>query len=126
MDSAARLENQVELGGGHQPGDVEPGLGEEAADLAVGDRLVRREDCDPLRTQCVERRSTRARASSDGETGPVDEPLLERGVALDTVRPLAEAGAEVMVAGSAVFAGGPEAYGRNMAALRDAALGTMA
>ena len=51
---------------------------------------------------------------------------VDGGVALDTVRPLVEAGAEVMVAGSAVFAGGPEAYGRNVAALREAALGTMA
>lgn len=52
--------------------------------------------------------------------------MADGGVSLATARPLAQAGADLLVAGSAVFQGGPEAYGRNLAALRDAALGTMA
>lgn len=51
---------------------------------------------------------------------------VDGGVALDTARSLTEAGADLLVAGSAVFQGGPEAYGRNLAALRAAAAGTMA
>lgn len=51
---------------------------------------------------------------------------VDGGVSLKTARSLAQAGADLLVAGSAVFQGGPEAYGRNVAALRDAALGTLA
>jgi ribulose-phosphate 3-epimerase len=51
---------------------------------------------------------------------------VDGGVSLQTARSLAEAGADLMVAGSAVFQGGPGAYGRNLAALREAAMGTLA
>lgn len=51
---------------------------------------------------------------------------VDGGVSLKTARSLAQAGADLLVAGSAVFQGGPEAYGRNVNALRDAALGTLA
>jgi ribulose-phosphate 3-epimerase len=50
--------------------------------------------------------------------------MVDGGVNAETVRPLAQAGADLLVAGSAVFQGGPEAYGRNLQALRAAALGT--
>jgi ribulose-phosphate 3-epimerase len=60
-------------------------------------------------------------------TASRDIPIMvDGGVSLATARKLAEAGADLLVAGSAVFAGGPGAYGHNLAALRDAALGTMA
>ncbi|TNC74280.1 ribulose-phosphate 3-epimerase [Rubellimicrobium roseum] len=58
-----------------------------------------------------------------------DRPIrlqVDGGVSLKTARSLAQAGADVMVAGSAVFQGGPEAYGRNIRALREAAQGVMA
>lgn len=51
---------------------------------------------------------------------------VDGGVSLKTARSLAQAGADLLVAGSAVFQGGPEAYGRNVHALRDAAMGTLA
>lgn len=51
---------------------------------------------------------------------------VDGGVSARTARSLAQAGADLLVAGSAVFQGGAEAYGRNLAALRDAALGSMA
>lgn len=53
-----------------------------------------------------------------------DRPIrlqVDGGVSLGTVGRLAGAGADLLVAGSAVFAGGAEAYGRNLAALREAA-----
>lgn len=50
---------------------------------------------------------------------------VDGGVSLGTIRSLAAAGADLMVAGSAVFQGGPEDYGRNLAALREAAQGTL-
>lgn len=46
----------------------------------------------------------------------------------DTARLVAAAGADVLVAGSAVFKGGPAAYAANIAAIREAgemARGTM-
>jgi ribulose-phosphate 3-epimerase len=52
--------------------------------------------------------------------------MVDGGVSLATAHRLAQAGADLLVAGSAVFQGGPEAYGRNLAGLREAALGTMA
>ena len=51
---------------------------------------------------------------------------VDGGVSLGTVHALAQAGADLFVAGSAVFAGGAEAYGRNLAALREAAVGSVA
>jgi ribulose-phosphate 3-epimerase len=51
---------------------------------------------------------------------------IDGGVTAANASALVAAGASVLVAGSAVFKGGPEAYGRNLAALRDAALGTAA
>ncbi len=53
-----------------------------------------------------------------------DRPVrlqVDGGVSLSTARRLAEAGADLLVAGSAVFQGGAAAYGRNLAALREAA-----
>jgi ribulose-phosphate 3-epimerase len=58
-----------------------------------------------------------------------DRPIriqVDGGVSAQTIRPLAEAGIDVFVAGSAVFHGGREAYGRNIESLRSAALGVMA
>jgi ribulose-phosphate 3-epimerase len=43
---------------------------------------------------------------------------VDGGVNRDTARQCVEAGADVLVAGSAVFAGGPDAYQANIAALR--------
>jgi ribulose-phosphate 3-epimerase len=51
---------------------------------------------------------------------------IDGGVTAANASTLVAAGASVLVAGSAVFKGGPEAYGRNLATLRDAALGTAA
>jgi ribulose-phosphate 3-epimerase len=51
---------------------------------------------------------------------------VDGGVNLGTARRMAEAGADLLVAGAAVFGGGREAYGRNIQALRDAAQGVMA
>jgi ribulose-phosphate 3-epimerase len=46
---------------------------------------------------------------------------VDGGVAPETIGPLAEAGADTFVAGSAVFRGGPGAYAANIRALREAA-----
>src|SRR5690606_4486969 len=43
---------------------------------------------------------------------------VDGGVNPDTARQCVDAGADVLVAGSAVFAGGPERYAANIAALR--------
>jgi ribulose-phosphate 3-epimerase len=54
-----------------------------------------------------------------------DRPIrlqVDGGVSLETARALAGAGADLLVAGSAVFQGGAEAYGRNLATLRRAAV----
>jgi ribulose-phosphate 3-epimerase len=45
---------------------------------------------------------------------------VDGGIAPDTARQCAEAGANAFVAGSSVFRGGPEAYAANIAALREA------
>jgi ribulose-phosphate 3-epimerase len=57
-----------------------------------------------------------------------DRPIhleVDGGITLDTIGPAAAAGADVFVAGSAVFRGGsasaPQGYGQNIAALRAAA-----
>jgi ribulose-phosphate 3-epimerase len=47
---------------------------------------------------------------------------VDGGVTPETAPALAAAGANVLVAGSAVFKGGPSAYGANMRAIRDACL----
>jgi len=46
---------------------------------------------------------------------------VDGGVAVETARPLVSAGADVLVAGSAVFRGGETAYRDNIAAIRNAA-----
>jgi len=46
---------------------------------------------------------------------------IDGGVTPDTAPLVAEAGANVLVAGSATFKGGPSAYGPNMQAIREAA-----
>jgi len=51
---------------------------------------------------------------------------IDGGVTPQTAPPLARAGADVLVAGSAVFKGGPEAYARNIAGIRAAALDRLA
>jgi ribulose-phosphate 3-epimerase len=45
---------------------------------------------------------------------------VDGGVTRETARQCADAGADVLVAGSATFAGGPECYAANIAALRGA------
>ena len=53
-----------------------------------------------------------------------DRPIwiqVDGGIAPDTVTLCREAGADVFVAGSSVFRGGPAAHARNIAALREAA-----
>ena len=55
-----------------------------------------------------------------------DRPIhlqVDGGVSAETAPLCAAAGADVLVAGSAVFKGGAEAYGRNIAAIRAAASG---
>ncbi len=47
---------------------------------------------------------------------------VDGGVTPDTAPKVAAAGADVLVAGSAVFRGGPDAYGGNIRAIREAAL----
>ena len=56
---------------------------------------------------------------------PVDIEV-DGGIAPQTAPLVVEAGANALVAGSAVFAGGPGAYRSNIAAIRDAALGVSA
>ena len=46
---------------------------------------------------------------------------VDGGITPDNARAVAEAGADVLVAGSSVFKGGPDAYRDNIAALRRAA-----
>jgi len=46
---------------------------------------------------------------------------VDGGVTAETARQCVEAGADVLVAGSATFNGGPEAYARNIAALKGVA-----
>lgn len=48
---------------------------------------------------------------------------VDGGVTVDNARSCAEAGASLLVAGSAVFKGGPAAYAANIAAIRRAAQG---
>jgi ribulose-phosphate 3-epimerase len=61
-------------------------------------------------------RALRAMAASRGI--PI---MVDGGVSLDTAGPLARAGADLLVAGSALFKGGPQAYRQNFEALRGAA-----
>ena len=51
---------------------------------------------------------------------------IDGSVSPETAPALAHAGADVLVAGSAVFRGGPQAYARNIAAIRGAAEGSLA
>ena len=51
---------------------------------------------------------------------------IDGGVSPETAPALAHAGADVLVAGSAVFRGGPPAYARNIAAIRGAAENSLA
>jgi len=51
---------------------------------------------------------------------PIDIEI-DGGVTAETAPLVAAAGANVLVAGSAIFKGGPEAYGPNMTAIREAA-----
>jgi ribulose-phosphate 3-epimerase len=46
---------------------------------------------------------------------------VDGGVTAETARQCVEAGADVLVAGSATFAGGPERYAANIASLRGTA-----
>jgi ribulose-phosphate 3-epimerase len=63
-------------------------------------------------------RIARARALGGGR--PIDIEV-DGGITPDNAAQVARAGANVLVAGSAVFKGGPGAYGRNIAAIRNAA-----
>jgi ribulose-phosphate 3-epimerase len=53
---------------------------------------------------------------------PVDIEV-DGGISPETAPLVVAAGANALVAGSAVFAGGPARYGANIAAIRQAALG---
>ena len=46
---------------------------------------------------------------------------VDGGITADNAEAVARAGANVLVAGSAVFKGGPAAYAKNIAAIRNAA-----
>jgi ribulose-phosphate 3-epimerase len=61
-----------------------------------------------------------ARARALAGARPIDIEI-DGGITPDNAAAVARAGANVMVAGSASFKGGPEAYARNIAAIRDAA-----
>jgi ribulose-phosphate 3-epimerase len=61
----------------------------------------------------------RLRAMANGR--PIDIEV-DGGVTPDTASQIARAGANVLVAGSAVFRGGPGAYRANIAAIRNAAM----
>jgi len=61
---------------------------------------------------------SRLRALAGGR--PIDIEV-DGGVTAETAPAAAQAGANVLVAGSAVFKGGPSAYGANIAAIRHAA-----
>jgi ribulose-phosphate 3-epimerase len=60
----------------------------------------------------------RLRAMADGR--PIDI-AVDGGITPETAPAVAQAGANVLVAGSAVFKNGPSAYRANIAALRHAA-----
>ena len=60
----------------------------------------------------------RARALAGGR--PIDIEV-DGGITPDNAASVARAGANVLVAGSAVFKGGPDAYRANIAAIRNAA-----
>ena len=60
----------------------------------------------------------RARALAGGR--PIDIEV-DGGITPETAPDVVRAGANVLVAGSAVFKGGPDAYARNIAAIRNAA-----
>ncbi|MDA5192406.1 ribulose-phosphate 3-epimerase [Govanella unica] len=65
----------------------------------------------------------RLRERIERETAGTGRQILlevDGGVTPETARKVVMAGADVLVAGTATFKGGPEAYARNIAALRDA------
>jgi len=61
-----------------------------------------------------------ARARAFVGARPIDIEV-DGGITPDNAAAVARAGANVLVAGSAAFKGGPDAYARNIAAIRDAA-----
>src|SRR5947209_1343358 len=61
-----------------------------------------------------------ARARALAGARPIDIEI-DGGVTPDNAAAVARAGANVLVAGSAAFKGGPDAYARNIAAIRNAA-----
>ena len=61
-----------------------------------------------------------ARARALAGARPIDIEV-DGGVTPDNAAAVARAGANVLVAGSAVFKGGPDAYAKNIAAIRNAA-----
>ena len=84
---------------------VNPGFGGQAFIAAVVDKVAR------VKRMIGERK---IHIEIDGGVTPKTAPLLTR------------AGADVLVAGSAVFKGGPEAYASNIAGIRAAALDQLA
>ncbi len=68
----------------------------------------------------------KVRALKDMTAGRSIRIQVDGGVNLKTARRMAEAGADLLVAGSALFKGGPEAYRGNLDALRASAQGVMA
>ena len=60
----------------------------------------------------------RINATSEAQGGRVIDLEVDGGVNVATAKQCIEAGADVLVAGTATFVGGPAAYGANMRALR--------
>ena len=87
--SSASLTWAIETAVGHlRPliaATSKPSSLEELHDVLVADRLVGRDDADPLGAEEVERALARLGAGGDLEPGDVGDLLLERAVALDAV-----------------------------------------
>jgi ribulose-phosphate 3-epimerase len=68
-----------------------------------------------LRSQLAKIAALRAMIEATGRDIPLE---VDGGVNAETARLCVEAGADALVAGAAVFTGGPSAYASNIAALR--------
>ena len=67
-----------------------------------------------------DRRVTEGRPTADDEAGADAILEVDGGVTPDNAGRIVSAGATALVAGSAVFRGGPDAYAANIEALREA------
>jgi len=75
-----------------------------------------------IASQLSKIREIRARIDASGRSIDLE---VDGGINVHSARDVADAGADVLVAGSASFAGGPEKYAGNIARLRSAADGTV-